>query len=229
MDNSPTSLFESYEQDFKQLIASVRQKLEGEAKDQRGEQRKATLRRVEMELDEADEMVSQMEIEIQGMPQSIKSKYQLRAKTNKTDLNKYKKQAKDLHASAARDALLSSKGGLAPSDDPYGSNPELQSQRTRLLAGTQSLADSTKRLEDSQRIAMETEDVGADILRNLRVQRGTIEHTIDTLHEADTSVTRASGTLNKMIRQMYKQRFITAGIIVVLVLLIGIILWEKLF
>lgn len=46
-----------------------------------------------MELDEADEMVSQMEIEIQGMPQSIKSKYQLRAKTNKTDLNKYKKQA----------------------------------------------------------------------------------------------------------------------------------------
>lgn len=36
MDNSPTSLFESYEQDFKQLIASVRQKLDGEAKDQRG-------------------------------------------------------------------------------------------------------------------------------------------------------------------------------------------------
>ena len=45
-----------------------------------------------MELDEADEMVSQMEIEIQGMPQSIKSKYQLRVKTNKVDLAKFKKQ-----------------------------------------------------------------------------------------------------------------------------------------
>ena len=29
MDNSPTALFDSYEQDFKQIVASVRDKLEG--------------------------------------------------------------------------------------------------------------------------------------------------------------------------------------------------------
>ena len=57
MDNSPTALFDSYEQDFKQIIHSIREKLEGDAKDVQGEQRKAALRRVEMELDEADEMV----------------------------------------------------------------------------------------------------------------------------------------------------------------------------
>ena len=57
MDNSPTALFDSYEQDFKQIIQSIRDKLEGDAKDAQGEQRKAALRRVEMELDEADEMV----------------------------------------------------------------------------------------------------------------------------------------------------------------------------
>lgn len=76
MDNSPTSLFDSYEQDFKQIISSIKEKLEGDAKDQQGggmslswvetntewpccgiEQRKTALRRVEMELDEADEMV----------------------------------------------------------------------------------------------------------------------------------------------------------------------------
>ena len=57
MDNSPTALFDSYEQDFKQIILSIREKLEGDAKDVQGEQRKAALRRVEMELDEADEMV----------------------------------------------------------------------------------------------------------------------------------------------------------------------------
>ena len=82
MDQSPTSLFDSYESDFKQIIASIREKLDGDAKgEQTGtsrnppcslplssarcircvsgtEQRKAALRRVEMELDEADEMVS---------------------------------------------------------------------------------------------------------------------------------------------------------------------------
>ena len=57
MDNSPTALFDSYEQDFKQIILAIREKLEGDAKDVQGEQRKAALRRVEMELDEADEMV----------------------------------------------------------------------------------------------------------------------------------------------------------------------------
>lgn len=57
MDSSPTTLFDSYEQDFKQIVQSIRDKLDGDAKDGQGEQRKAALRRVEMELDEADEMV----------------------------------------------------------------------------------------------------------------------------------------------------------------------------
>ena len=58
MDNSPTALFDSYEADFKQIIQSIRDKLDSDdAQGQGGEQRKAALRRVEMELDEADEMV----------------------------------------------------------------------------------------------------------------------------------------------------------------------------
>ena len=36
MDNEPTTLFESYESDFSALINGVKEKLEGEAKDQRG-------------------------------------------------------------------------------------------------------------------------------------------------------------------------------------------------
>lgn len=36
MDNSPTSLFESYEQDFKQIINSIRDKTEGEGANERG-------------------------------------------------------------------------------------------------------------------------------------------------------------------------------------------------
>lgn len=36
MDNSPTALFDSYEQDFRQIIDSIRSKLDGEGKDERG-------------------------------------------------------------------------------------------------------------------------------------------------------------------------------------------------
>ena len=36
MDTSPTTLFDSYEQDFKQIIQSIRDKLEGDGKDAQG-------------------------------------------------------------------------------------------------------------------------------------------------------------------------------------------------
>ena len=36
MDNSPTALFDSYEQDFQQIVASIRDKLEGDGRDERG-------------------------------------------------------------------------------------------------------------------------------------------------------------------------------------------------
>lgn len=161
------------------------------------EQRKAALRRVELELDEADELVrislplfsaysltllqvSQMEIELQGMPQSIKPQYQARSKSAKADLSRCKKLSKDLHAQLARSDLLGGAGGrpIGPSsaDDPYDT-----SDRTRLLAGTSLLEDGTRRLQESQRIALDTEEQGADILSNLRRQREQIESTRDTV------------------------------------------------
>jgi vesicle transport through interaction with t-SNAREs protein 1 len=36
MDSSPTSLFDSYEQDFQQILQSIREKLEGDGSEQRG-------------------------------------------------------------------------------------------------------------------------------------------------------------------------------------------------
>ncbi|KAF9452443.1 V-snare-domain-containing protein [Macrolepiota fuliginosa MF-IS2] len=231
MDTSPTALFDSYEQDFQQFIESIRDKLEGSGKDEVGEQRRATLRRVEMDIDEADEMVSQMEIEIQGIPQSLRTSYLSRLKSAKTSLTTYKKSLTDVRATLARTELLSSSskspspglGGEYPNtDDPYTSD------RSRLLAGTNILEDGTKRLQESQRIALETEEQGADILTNLRGQREQIENARNTLWRADTAIDRASGTVKKMIRRMYQQRAVTYAIITVLILLIVIIIWEKL-
>ncbi|KAH7098010.1 V-snare-domain-containing protein [Auriculariales sp. MPI-PUGE-AT-0066] len=222
MDNA--TLFQSYESDLKQILASAQAKLDGEAKEAKGEARKAALRRVDMELDEADEMVSQMEVEIHGMPQSIKGQFLTRARNAKTDLNRLKALSRDLANSGAREALLGGRSGPA-ADDPYGSGDA----RTRLLQGNSQLADGTRRLQDSQRIALETEDIGADILRNLGSQREQIEHARDTLRQADGSIDRASGTLKSMIRRMYQQRVITGLIVGVLIIVILVILYEKIF
>jgi vesicle transport through interaction with t-SNAREs 1 len=121
-----------------------------------------------------------MEIELQGIPQSMKSQYQARLKTAKTALTRFKKLSKETHSQLARSDLLSSAtrpGGYAnaTTDEPY------EDERARLLQGTATLSDGSRRLQDAQRIALETENQGADILRNLRQQREQIENSRDVV------------------------------------------------
>jgi hypothetical protein len=74
MEQPPTELFQLYEADFKTLLSGIKDKLDSSGKDLPGgmyysapaprvpylfktEQRKAALRKVEIELDEADDIV----------------------------------------------------------------------------------------------------------------------------------------------------------------------------
>ncbi|PPR03892.1 hypothetical protein CVT24_008123 [Panaeolus cyanescens] len=261
MDQTPTALFDSYESDFKHLISSISDKLEGSGKGLLGEQRKAALRKVEIELDEADDIVrpslsislpsspylpipltlthplslttsfiphlqiAQLEIEIQGIPQSIRPPYTSRLKSIKSDHTKYKKLHKESKAQSSRSDLLGSPHHSPPSDDPYGE----RSDRNRLLKGTETLTDSSRRIQESTSVALETETHGAEILRTLRGQREQIENSRNMLSSADTHIDRASGTLKGMIRHMKRQRYIYSGIGVFFVLMVLTILYFKLF
>lgn len=81
-------------------------------------------------------------------------------------------------------------------------------------------------------MALQTEDVGSTILRDLRGQRDVLEHTRDTvrtslhelscigladadvrmqLYEADGSIDRASGTLRKMVRRCARATLVRMG------------------
>ena len=134
-----------------------------------------------------------MEIEIQGIPQSIRPSYQTRLRTAKGDLQRFKKLLKDVNSQIARSDLLSrSPMGTPTSDEPYGS-----SDRTRLLAGTELLEDGSRRLLDSQRIALETEEQGADILRSLRSQREQIQNSRDTVCFCDCILEDASSHMTQ--------------------------------
>ncbi|KAJ7582541.1 vesicle transport v-snare protein vti1 [Mycena floridula] len=219
---TPASLFDAYEADFLSIIESVRTK-HVDVKEKRGEERKAVLRRVEIELDEADDIISQLEVEIQGIPMSVRPPYSARLKQAKYDLNRYKKLSKELHSNSRAELLGNSRfSAVSASDDPYSDD------RTRLLAGTHSLSDGNRRLAETTRIALETEQQGADILRDLSRQGEQIDNSRNTLRAADTSIGRATTTLKGMIWQNKKQRFIIGGIVVVLILVVILILYFKL-
>lgn len=100
-------------------------------------------------------------------------------------------------------------------------------QRQQLLSGTASLERSSQRLRDSQRIANETENIGANILTDLRGQREQIVNARNTLLEADGYVDKSIRTLRSMARRMATNRIITVAIITVLVILILLVIASK--
>lgn len=80
-----------------------------------------------------------------------------------------------------RDELL---GGFSSHGDDNGGNDfdaSTMDQRQRLLSGTERLGQSSRRLEESHRLALETEGIGINILSTLKGQRETMLRARDTV------------------------------------------------
>lgn len=195
-----SELFDSYASDLEQLKQGIRQKLD-QAKSQNGEAKKSTLRRAEMELEEADEVISQMDIEVQGFPQSVRSRFSVQIRGFKQDLQTLTQQVRAGLSPSSRGSRGAYDAAYADEETDLEAADGATANRQRLLHATASLEDGTRRLEESNRLALETEDLGADILRDLRSQREQIENSRNTLRQADQSIDRSSRTLSKMIRR----------------------------
>ncbi|KAI9812390.1 MAG: hypothetical protein M1832_000425 [Thelocarpon impressellum] len=213
-----SELFASYEADLRLVQADLNQKLD-QIPEQTGEPRKATIRQAEHALEEASELLDQMRLEKQNIPSATRSKINQRFRNFETDLDAGKRKLKSL--SDDRKALF----GDRYSDNP-ASDVQLE-QRQQLLSGTDRLGRSSDRLRESQRIANETEQIGAGTLADLHAQRSVIEHTRGNLLESEGYVDRSVKTLRGMARRMATNRIITVAIITVLALLIIAVIVSK--
>ncbi|KAJ1922998.1 Vesicle transport V-snare protein [Tieghemiomyces parasiticus] len=232
-------LFESYEQDYKALAQDISKFIHTLIPSATGDAKSQNAKTAQREIEEADEILGQMEIEVFNTPFSVRNRLQSRLRTYRTDLDQFKRDLKKAAAGYDRDrqelfgdraGTSAGAGGRGPGD--AGSPSEFDSasmdQRTRLLAGTERLNDSSRRLQDSHVLALETESVGAGILADLRTQREQIIRTRDTLMEADGHIDKASRTIKTMARRMATNRMITAAVIIFLVCLILVVLYLKL-
>ncbi|GAA5837131.1 hypothetical protein JCM11251_005262 [Rhodosporidiobolus azoricus] len=221
--------FTQYSNEYLALQQVVRTKLDDDIPSLRGEERKAALRRVSNELEEADEILDQMELEAKG-----KAKLMVQVRAYKQEVKGWRSKITTLSSQTDRDLLLSS----APSHSAYGLNvteddaDDLPShsaaQRNRLLQSTQTLSSSSGRLDNAHRLAAENEEIGQGVLNSLVGQRMQLSHANEQLEEADVSVGRAGRTINKMVRLAYRQRIVLWIFIVVLLALVALILYFKL-
>lgn len=135
-----------------------------------------------------------MRMEKQNIPSAARSKVNVRFRNYATDIDELKRRLKSL--SDDRKALF----GDRYTDDPDGVDHHLE-QRQQLLSGTERLERSSQRLQESQRIALETEDIGRNTLADLQQQRETIERTRMNLHQSEGYVDTSIKTLKGMARR----------------------------
>lgn len=148
-----------------------------------------------------------MNLEKANIPTNTRSRANQRYRDYQTSLDRA--QRKLLALRQDRSALFGSRERYT--DDPAsnganggggssGGDPQHE-QRQQLLSGSDRLDRSTQRLKASQRIANDTEAIGAATLGDLYRQRGVIEHTNDTLLRSEGYVDKSVKTLRGMARR----------------------------
>lgn len=189
-----SELFSNYEAELKLVQADISQKLD-QIPELQGEPRKAAIAQTDRALEEAKELLDSMRLEKQNIPQASKVKVNQRFRNYESDVDAAKRKLKNLHDD--RQALF----GKRYTDNP--TQDDQLEQRQQLLSGTDRLERSGGRLRESQRIALETEDIGRNTLADLSRQRETIEHTRGTLLESEGYTDRSNKTLKGMARRYF--------------------------
>ena len=188
-----SELFSNYEAELKLVQADLSQKLD-QIPELSGEPRKAAVGQAERALEEAKELLDSMRLEKQNIPQSSKQKVNQRFRNYESDVDAAKRKLNSVRQDD-RQALF----GKRYTDNP--TQDDQLEQRQQLLGGTDRLERSSGRLRESQRIALETEDIGRNTLADLGRQRETIEHTRGTLLESEGYTDRSNKTLKGMARR----------------------------
>ncbi|XP_053306185.1 vesicle transport through interaction with t-SNAREs homolog 1A isoform X2 [Spea bombifrons] len=209
-----SSEFEGYEQDFGVITAEITGRI-GKIPKLVGDEKKQMIVNVEKQLDEAKELLEQMDLEIREIPAQSRGMYSSRMRSYKQEMGKLEadfKRSRIAYSDEVRNELLGDDGNSS------------ETQRAHLLDNTERLERSSRRLEAGYQVAIETEQVGQSILENLSQDREKIQRARERLRETDTNLGKSSRILTGMLRRIIQNRvlFVILGIIIVFAIILAV-------
>ncbi|RXM27549.1 Vesicle transport through interaction with t-SNAREs-like 1A [Acipenser ruthenus] len=148
-----SSDFETYEQDFGTLTAEITSRI-GKIPKLGGDEKKNMVVNVEKQLEEARELLEQMDLEVREIPVQSRGMHSTRLKSYKQELEKLEKDFKRsriAYSDEVRDELLGDDGNSSASQ-----LIKLRDERAHLLDNAEKLERSSRRLEAGYQIAVET-------------------------------------------------------------------------
>lgn len=122
---------------------------------------------IEKHMEEAQELLEQMELEIQDFKPSDRPKFRTRIDSYKAELGRLNNE------------FLNAKqqGGDVLQQETFYSEPYYlkDEQKQRLLDNSEQIERTGTQLKTGYRVLLETEELGVGVLRDLQGQRETIE------------------------------------------------------
>ncbi|XP_039727140.1 vesicle transport through interaction with t-SNAREs homolog 1A isoform X1 [Pteropus medius] len=196
-----SSDFEGYEQDFAVLTAEITSKI---ARVPRlpPDEKKQMVANVEKQLEEAKELLEQMDLEVREIPPQSRGMYSNRMRSYKQEMGKLEKDFKRsriAYSDEVRNELLGDDGNSSENQ-----LIKLREERAHLLDNTERLERSSRRLEAGYQIAVETEQIGQEMLENLSHDREKIQRARERLRETDANLGKSSRVLTGMLRRPHK-------------------------
>jgi len=180
-------------------------------------------RQIQDNLKEANEILEQFELEVREIPKETRQKYQGKLKTYKIEMKKVEEEFQSamdvVQQIKSRQELIGATVAVDMYDD---------SENSALLESADRIERGTRRLQEANRVAIESEQIGADILSNLQKDRETINRTRARVRDTEFNLGESSRILSGMIRRALQNRVILYSIIGALAFFVLITIYIKL-
>lgn len=209
-----SELFEEYETDLDRLLGDVATRLQSAAQASDGRSAQNLVAEATKMCSGADQALKQMEMEANSLPPPTRSTLEPIIRERKAVLAERRKAVEEARQDADRRVLLCS----SDADGPLGKSAR---DRERLLDADQKLNESSSRLEQARRQALETEQIGIDVLSDLHQQREVILRTRANVGEIGAQLGNARRMIDSMARRAAANRRIATAVMVFMLVMVA--------
>ncbi|XP_012252899.1 vesicle transport through interaction with t-SNAREs homolog 1A [Athalia rosae] len=203
------TLVDNYEQQYAVLTADITAKISRIAI-VNGSEKRGLIQDVDRQVEEAQELLEQMELEVRGMSGTARDRLRGRVESHRAELKRLTQEFQ----SAKRSKDDGNEEGL---DESWDTSITID-QRRRLLDNSDRVERTGRNIQNGYRMILETEEIGSQVLKDLHDQRETIQRTRGRLRETDAELGRGSRLLSGMIFRALQQRIALAMVALVLII-----------
>lgn len=222
--------FESLEDDFISIKDGVTTKINDLLFKSSGEKRKNLIREIQRELDDAQRLLEDLQVEAKAAPHPFRLQMNNRIKQYRQDLQNLKRKVTQNEISSAsnnRNQLFARSNQL--DDESTSSSALVANNRSRLLQMNETIDRTTETVYRTQQIAAETDQVGIAVVDELGTQREALIRTKERLVDTDVNLSKSRRILRSMYRRVMTNKLILVVIIILELGILAFVVWFRFF